>query len=141
MIKFTAWINSVGKSHKRNLGGSMVLVLDGTNQLLILKRPNWVSWAPGKWGLPGGAIEEGETPMQGAIRETMEETTLAVHNLKNVTLPLDKGLHPFYTRSYTGQVVIDAEHEEWVWVGRQEIEKYDLAPNILPMYDWVLKHG
>ena len=117
------------------------MVLDGTNQLLILKRPNWVSWAPGKWGLPGGGIEEGETPMQGAIRETMEETTLAVHNLKKVTLPLDKGLHPFYTRSYAGQVVIDAEHEKWVWVGRQEIEKYDLAPAILPMYDWVLKHG
>jgi|TARA_R110000824_G_scaffold31488_1_gene102398 8-oxo-dGTP pyrophosphatase MutT (NUDIX family) len=131
----------VGKSQGRNLGGSVVLVLDRTNQLLILKRPNWVSWAPGKWGLPGGKIEEGEAPKEAAVRETKEETTLAVHNLKNVTLPLDKGLHPFYTRSYTGQVVIDEEHEEWVWVTRQEIEKYDLAPNILPMYDWVLKHG
>tara|TARA_B100000700_G_C14780615_1_gene731149 strand:- start:469 stop:828 length:360 start_codon:yes stop_codon:yes gene_type:complete len=119
----------------------MVLVLDGTNQLLILKRPDWVSWAPGKWGLPGGAIEEGETPMEGAIRETMEETTLAVFNLKDVKLPLDKGLHSFYTRSYKGQVVIDKEHDEWVWVSRQEIEKYDLAPNLLPMYDWVLKYG
>jgi 8-oxo-dGTP diphosphatase len=26
------------------------------------------------WGLPGGNLEEGETPIQGAIRETYEET-------------------------------------------------------------------
>ena len=123
------------------MGGSVVLVLGAANELLILKRPAWVSWAPSKWGLPGGAIEEGETPMEGAIREAMEETTLSVENLKDVGLPLDKGLHSFYTNTYMGEVQIDYEHEDWTWSCRDQIENYSLAPNLLSMYDWVLEHG
>jgi len=32
--------------------------------------------AKGQWGLPGGFIELGETPSEGAIRELKEETNL-----------------------------------------------------------------
>lgn len=119
----------------------MVLVLQADDLLLILKRPDWVSWAPGKWGLPGGAIEKGETPQAAATREAKEETMLEVINLRDVKLPLDKTLFAFYTRDYGGTVQIDHEHDDWAWVGRGEIENYDLAPNLLAMYDWVLDHG
>tara|TARA_R110001583_G_scaffold125329_1_gene276920 strand:- start:48 stop:443 length:396 start_codon:yes stop_codon:yes gene_type:complete len=129
------------KSPEKNLGGSVVLVLSAANELLILKRPDWVSWAPSKWGLPGGKIEEGETPMEAAIREALEETTLSIQNLKDVGLPLDKGLYSFYTSAYMGQVQIDYEHEDWAWVSRAQIKNYSLAPNLLSMYDWVLKYG
>ena len=119
----------------------MVAILDENQKLLILKRPAWVSWAPGKWGFPGGAVEAGETPMDAAIRETKEETTLDVKNLRGVGLQLPAGLYAFYTDSYSGTVKIDHEHEDWRWASRNEIENYDLAPNLLPMYDWVLNHG
>jgi 8-oxo-dGTP diphosphatase len=128
-------------SKKRKRGGAMVAILDENQKLLILKRPAWVSWAPGKWGFPGGAVEAGETPMDAAIRETKEETTLDVKNLRGVGLHLPAGLHAFYTDSYNGTVKIDYEHEDWKWAPRNEIENYDLAPNLLAMYDWVLNHG
>lgn len=125
----------------RKRGGAMVLVLGPDDLLLILKRPDWVSWAPGLWGLPGGAIEEDEAPQDAATREAKEETMLEVTNLRDVKLPLDKSLFAYYTRDYSGIIHIDHEHEDWTWVGRNEIENYDLAPKVLAMYDWVLDHG
>jgi hypothetical protein len=59
-----------------------VMVLDGRGRLLLLNtrdpaRP-WFEW----WELPGGGIEQGETPHDAALRELYEEpeslpTTLA----------------------------------------------------------------
>ena len=37
----------------------------------------------GYYEIPGGKIEEGETPEQTAIREMKEETGLKIKNLKN----------------------------------------------------------
>lgn len=44
------------------------------NQILLIQRAD----AP-VWGLPGGAIEDGETITQAALRETREETGLDIH--------------------------------------------------------------
>ncbi len=56
--------------------GSAVVIFDEEGRVLILLRPKNMKWAPGKWALPGGHIEEGETPMMAAVREVREETTL-----------------------------------------------------------------
>lgn len=42
------------------------------------------------WVFPGGQIEPGETPARAAVRETREETGLAVH----VTRVLGRRVHP-----------------------------------------------
>lgn len=126
---------------KRNLGGAVVLITDTKKRVLILKRPPGINWAPDVWGLPGGAIEPGETPLEAAIRETKEETTLDVEDVRKIKLPLDSGLHAYYTDRYSGKVEIDFEHEDWRWVSRSDIKTYELAPGLLDMYDWVLNHG
>ena len=126
---------------KRNLGGAVVLITDTKKRVLILKRHPGINWAPDVWGLPGGAIEPGETPLEAAIRETKEETTLDVEDVRKIKLPLDSGLHAYYTDRYSGNVKIDFEHEDWRWVSRSEIKAYELAPGLLDMYDWVLNHG
>ena len=118
-----------------------MVILDSNDKVLILLRPKEASWAPGKWGYPGGKIEEGESPMGAAVRETREETQLIARNLKPLKLPIDKPVLPFYTTEYDGRVEIDYEHDDWQWVPRSEIEKYDLAPDVLDMYDWVLRNG
>jgi len=126
---------------KTTLVGSVVIILNERDDLLILRRPPRVEWAPNKWALPGGKIEEGESPLAAAIRETSEETNLKISHLKPVGLVTNKVITSYYTRNYVGFVKLDHEHDDWAWAPRTEIEKYDLAPGVLDTYDWVLKHG
>src|SRR5689334_22943776 len=49
-------------------------VFDGAGRLLLQQRAG----AGGPWGLPGGAMELGETIEAAAVRETLEETGLRV---------------------------------------------------------------
>lgn len=123
------------------LDGAVVVILNKRDEVLILKRPHWIDWAPDQWALPGGEIEENESPLTAAIRETKEETTLDVRKLKIISLTLDNPIAPYYTRHYTGNVQIDFEHTDWTWVARADIETYDLAPGVLKLYDWVLQNG
>jgi hypothetical protein len=44
-------------------------VIDDTGRILLIRRSDTK-----KWGLPGGALEVGETPAEGVAREVLEET-------------------------------------------------------------------
>jgi len=121
-----------------DIKGAFVVILDDKDQFLLLKRPGWIQWAPGRWAFPGGKLEEGETAQVAAIRETYEETKLAVANLKEATLELGRPIVSYYTRDYVGEVEIDWEHDDWVWASRKIAESLPLAPDILRIYDWVL---
>lgn len=46
-------------------------------RLLMIRRSHTVKRAAGFWGLPGGVVEQGETPEEGAVRELMEEVNLS----------------------------------------------------------------
>lgn len=66
---------------RRKIGHDPVLltcagcaVFDGAGRLLLQQRGD----AGGPWGLPGGAMELGETVHAAAVRETFEETGLRV---------------------------------------------------------------
>ena len=56
--------------------GATVLVLDTQNKPLMMKRSD-----SGNWGVPGGAMELGETTEETARRELLEETGLRVGEL------------------------------------------------------------
>lgn len=49
-----------------------ILILDDSGKALFLKRGPG-SDCPGMWGFPGGRLEEGESALDAAIRETREE--------------------------------------------------------------------
>lgn len=50
----------------------------------------------GKWTLPAGFLENGETPMDGAIRETIEETRANVENLSPFAMFSLTRVHQIY---------------------------------------------
>jgi 8-oxo-dGTP diphosphatase len=52
------------------------IVRDGAGRLLLIKRGH--DPEAGKWSLPGGRVEPGETDAQALVREMREETGLTV---------------------------------------------------------------
>jgi 8-oxo-dGTP pyrophosphatase MutT (NUDIX family) len=59
----------------RPLDGRMVGVAGGA-ALLLCRRPLTMSRHAGQWALPGGQLDPGETPLDGALRELDEELGL-----------------------------------------------------------------
>jgi len=49
--------------------GGDAAVIDDQGQILLVRRAD-----NGRWAMPGGALEVGETPAEGAVREAFEET-------------------------------------------------------------------
>jgi 8-oxo-dGTP pyrophosphatase MutT (NUDIX family) len=47
-------------------------------QYFLARRSNYTHLG-GTWAIPGGALDEGETPLEGALREFDEEIGLALH--------------------------------------------------------------
>ena len=52
------------------------LLVDRGGALLLQLRDDKAPYFPNVWGLPGGAVEDGETPLEGAARELWEEAQL-----------------------------------------------------------------
>ena len=122
------------------MSGAIVVILNEKDELLVLKRPHFVKWAPNQWGLPGGKIEPDETPLQAAVREVREETTLEVEDLRLGEPVLKDPVGVYYTRKYRGSVELDFEHTDFKWASREELTKLDLAPGIFYMYSWVIEN-
>ena len=117
------------------VGVGAVIVCGG--KLLLEKRKNEPS--RGKWTIPGGLVELGETLEHAVIREAQEETCLEVTNprlldvVENVDLD-EKGKvkYHFVIVDYALDAKNDgfnaaSDAEELRWVPFDEVEAYDLT--------------
>ncbi|WP_433119297.1 NUDIX domain-containing protein [Micromonospora sp. CA-246542] len=55
-----------------------VLVVDENGRLLLVRHTG----SPDRWGVPGGAVEIGESPAQAAVREVREEIGVQIGRLR-----------------------------------------------------------
>ena len=62
-------------------GAGVYILAKDTGRILALKRSANVR-SPCTWGIPGGKMEEGETPKQTAVREVFEEVKYQNKNFK-----------------------------------------------------------
>ncbi|MGW5430784.1 NUDIX domain-containing protein [Streptomyces sp. NPDC004059] len=129
---FAAYIASL----PRVLAGAAVLFRDAEGRVLLVE-PNYREG----WALPGGTIEsdDGETPRQGARRETLEEIGLDREpgRLLAVDWVHGVGRPPLVAYLYDGGVLTEAElkairlqEEEllsWRLVPREEIADHLLG--------------
>ena len=60
---------------------SLLLLVKG-NKYLMVKRSFEEENYPGYWGVPGGKMEEGESPKDALIREIKEELGIIITDLK-----------------------------------------------------------
>lgn len=86
-----------------------IILVDARGHLLLQERDEHPALHPDCWSLCGGAVEEGETSIAGALRELAEETALEP----------DGGLEIWEDiREWPSVVEIGRNESEWfVWVG------------------------
>jgi ADP-ribose pyrophosphatase YjhB (NUDIX family) len=114
-------------------------VIDAAGRILLIQRAD-----NGKWALPGGGLEVGETGAQGALREVLEETGVhcAVTNLVGVfdsRLRGSMSRHHFYVLIYlckpTGEPGVDPSHPHEIlnqgWFAEDALPA-DLGPSHVP---------
>jgi 8-oxo-dGTP pyrophosphatase MutT (NUDIX family) len=62
----------VESSAESKEGAGILFVCNATGRVLLALRSRWVD-EPEVWGIPGGGVEPGESPLEGALREASEE--------------------------------------------------------------------
>jgi 8-oxo-dGTP diphosphatase len=110
-----------------------VLLSDENGKILILKRSTTSKTNPGKWELPGGKVDQGESFDQALIREVYEETNLKIFiehfvGASEQNLHVIKAVHIIMSgRIMEGDLQLSEEHEGYAWVFFEELTQYELA--------------
>ena len=110
-----------------------VLLTDEKGKILIIKRSTNSKTNPGKWELPGGKVDSGESFDQALLREVYEETNLKI-KLDHVigvceqNLPLIRAIHIVMSGEIIdGYLNLSSEHEGYAWVFFEDLHDYELA--------------
>ncbi|MCI8353371.1 MAG: NUDIX domain-containing protein [Clostridia bacterium] len=56
-----------------------IVIINRNNELLLQKRSKFKRNNPNKWGICGGKVDFGETPLDAGIRETLEEIGIGLN--------------------------------------------------------------
>ncbi|WOX56564.1 MULTISPECIES: NUDIX hydrolase [unclassified Methanoculleus] len=109
------------------------LIRDDEGRVLLLKRAAAASINPGKWDLPGGALDPGETFDRALWREVREETGMRV-TLRHVAgagelaLPTRRVAYLVMTCDVDRtEISLSPEHEDYAWVAPGEAATMDLV--------------
>lgn len=112
--------------------GVFAAVFDGNNRILCVK----INYGSGNWTLPGGHLENNESPYDGVKREVLEETgyIIDVENLISVySAPQKDDIVLLFKAKIKGQIE---------WKSNNEIQQIDFFPrNALPsqIHPWNIK--
>lgn len=128
--------------------GATIVVLNENRILLNLRSDT------NTWGIPGGAIELGETLEEAAARELKEETNLIANNFTLLNVFSGKDFYFKYpngdelysvvalylANDVTGDLMIgDDESYELKYFGKHEMP--DLESRAKVLIDWLIENG
>lgn len=105
----------------------------------------------GRWVVPGGTVELGETLEDAVVREVREETGLAVRPLEVMKVfdAIERdaaGVRFHYVvvdyrcAFVAGDLRAGSDAEDAAWVGETDLPSYDLPPLALELVRRALRH-
>lgn len=111
---------------------AVVFVKNPDGKFLILKRNLGEGWMAGRWGLPGGWLDKGESPLDACLREAKEEANIHIKGLMLIHRKKEKDLEVSYflTAEWNGIVKLSFEHTKFDWVYAEELKYYDTVPEL-----------
>lgn len=118
---------------------AVAAVIVEDDNLLLIRRGTELS--KGKWSIPGGSVEWGETLAEALVREVREETGLeiAVGPLAAVfdlVIRKDGGISfhyvilDYFAKQTGGTLIAGDDADEARWVPTKELDRYDLAEHL-----------
>ncbi|GAA1970046.1 NUDIX hydrolase [Amycolatopsis minnesotensis] len=122
----------------RCVGG---IVHDGDGRLLLVLRAN--DPGRGKWSLPGGKVERGETDAEAVIREMSEETGLLVRPgaLAGTVVRGRFEIHDYFCTIADGDLRPGDDASATRWVDPREYTSLEQSGDLVPgltvaLSDW-----
>lgn len=118
----------------KNPKATVTAIIIKDNKILLLKRNQ--EPFKGMWDLPGGFMQEKETPKEALIREMKEELALDIVNItfikilpgtyywKDQEVPVSGH---FYLTELNGDITLDEENSEYQFVSLKDINLSDIA--------------
>jgi mutator protein MutT len=125
------------------VGIGIVIVDD--QRIVLIKRGN--EPARGKWTIPGGLVELGESNEEAVIREAKEETCLDVEKprLVDVVSQVDWDAEgkiryhyvivDYFVQVRCGDIAAASDAAELRWVPLEEVETYELTPSFRRFFE------
>jgi 8-oxo-dGTP diphosphatase len=112
------------------------VVFDGAGRLLLVRRAR--EPGRGRWSIPGGRVEAGETDHRALIREVAEETGLAVevirllgHVHRDAPGAAVFDIYDYYCRPTGGTLAAGDDAEETRWCDADTVTSLPLVPGLL----------
>ena len=128
-----AWVEGDKGRFWGRFGAAGVLAYDPDRGVLLQHRAEW-SHNGGTWGLPGGALHQGEDAVTGALREAHEEAAVPGGSVSVLfTSVLDIGYWSYTTvvllvTDPFEPVISDPESIELLWVPLADVDARELHP-------------
>lgn len=142
-MKFSEGFHRIGKDGKKYYGKSAagILFTDG-EKLLLLKRNEIRGDNFEKWSIPGGKLENRETPIDGARREAQEECGHSDGQMFGHYDDMDGRFH-FHTFFFAipkpFEIKISSEHSEGKWVNLDDVAKMNLHPRFAQNWPYFIE--
>jgi 8-oxo-dGTP diphosphatase len=133
----------IGQGGKRYWGrsGAGIVFTDG-EKVLLLRRAGDAKDEGGKWGIPGGKTEAGETPIETARRECQEEAG-QVSGHRFAHFGEQDGHHRFtvflFAVSKPFDVTLSHEHDASLWIPIDDLHHYNLHEEFRKGFPYYLK--
>jgi 8-oxo-dGTP diphosphatase len=104
------------------------MLIDGDKFLIGRRKPDNKNH-PDLWELPGGKVEDGETPWEAINREWMEELNIGVLTYYQIPQREMEGVmvYPFILKYISGKAQKN-EHSEIKFIDFSEINEYIFTP-------------